>query len=161
MIRIQFLVCTFVLATLALVLPAVAGEKKSESKVKASATATKAGDDGKQTLTITLEIVKGWHIYANPVGDEDFKDNKTLVSVSAREKVVASVKYPEGKIRIEDLGKEKVKIRVYEDKVTIEAIVTRTLGDTSPLQISIDVNACDDNNCLPKGVIKLTVPNTK
>jgi hypothetical protein len=35
------------------------------------------------------------------------------------------------------------------------------MGDTSPLQISIDVNACDANNCLPKGVIKLTVPNTK
>jgi DsbC/DsbD-like thiol-disulfide interchange protein len=137
------------------------GAGKSESKVKASATATKAGDDGKQTVTITLEIVKGWHIYANPVRDEGFEVNKTLVSVSAKEKVVASVKYPEGKIRIEDLGKEKVKIRIYDDKVTIQALVTRTMGDTSPLQISIDVNACDDKNCLPKGVLKLTVPSTK
>jgi hypothetical protein len=35
------------------------------------------------------------------------------------------------------------------------------MGDTSPLQISIDVNACDAKNCLPKSVIKLTVPNAK
>jgi hypothetical protein len=118
MMRIQFLVCTFALATLALVLPAVAGEKKSESKVKASATATKAGDDGKQTVTITLEIVKGWHIYANPVGDEDFEVNKTGVAISAKEKVEVSVKYPAGKVKIEKLGKE-VKLRIYEDKVTI------------------------------------------
>src|ERR1017187_6268699 len=66
--------------SLAVMLPAQAGQK-SESKVKASATATKAGDDGKQTVTITLEIVKGWHIYANPVGAEDFEGNKTSVTI--------------------------------------------------------------------------------
>jgi hypothetical protein len=145
--------------SLALILPVEAGGN-SESKVKATATATKAGDDGKQTVTITLEMVKGWHIYANPVGAVEFEANKTVVAISAKEKVVASVKYPEGKVKIEKLDKE-VKMRIYEDKVTIQAFVTRTMGDTSPLQISIDVNACDANNCLPKGVLKLTVPITK
>jgi DsbC/DsbD-like thiol-disulfide interchange protein len=146
--------------SLALMLPAQAGQK-SESKVNASATATKAGDDGKQTVTITLEIAKGWHIYANPVGTEDLEGNKTVVTIGAKEKVVVSVKYPEGKVKLEKLGKEEVKLRIYEDKVTIQAAVTRTMGDSSPLQISIAVNACDKNNCLPMGVVKLTVPSTK
>ena len=40
----------------------------------------------------------------------------------------------------------------------IEAAVQRTKGDTSPLEITIDVNACDDKNCLAPGKIKLMVP---
>jgi len=60
---------------------------KSDSKVKAKAVVGKAGADGKQTLTITLEIEKGWYIYANPVGDEDFEPNKTRVTVKAKDKV--------------------------------------------------------------------------
>jgi DsbC/DsbD-like thiol-disulfide interchange protein len=131
---------------------------KSDSKVKASAKATKAGADGKQTITITLEIEKGWYIYGNPVGAEDFDGNKTNVAVSAKEKVVASVKYPEAKVKVEKIGKEELRINIYEDKVIITAQVTRTMGDASPLQISIDVNSCNKGTCLAPGKVKLTVP---
>jgi len=131
---------------------------KSDSKVKATAKATKPGDDGKQTVTITLEIEKGWYIYGNPVGAEDFDANKTNVAVSAKEKVLASVKYPEAKVKIEKIGKEELKINIYEDKITITALVTRTMGDASPLQISIDVNSCNKGTCLAPGKVKLTVP---
>jgi DsbC/DsbD-like thiol-disulfide interchange protein len=131
---------------------------KSDSKVKATAKATKAGADGKQTVTITLEIEKGWYIYGNPVGAEDFDGNKTVVAVSAKEKVLASVKYPEAKVKIEKIGKEELKINIYEDKVIITAQVTRTMGDASPLQISIDVNSCNKGTCLAPGKVKLTVP---
>src|SRR5882672_57789 len=81
------------------------GSKKSDSKVKASATATKI-TDGKQTVTITMEIEKGWYLYANPVGSEDFEGNKTNVSIKAKEKVAAKVKYPEGTPKVEKIGKE-------------------------------------------------------
>ena len=100
------------------------GGQKSESKVKPTATASKAGDDGKQTVTITLEIDKGWHIYANPVGAEGFEDNKIDVAIKAKEKVVASVKYPEGKVKNDVIGKKKVQLRIYENKVIIQATVT-------------------------------------
>lgn len=147
--------------SLALMLPAEAGEK-SDSKVKASAKASKAGDDGKQTITITLETVKGWHIYANPVGWERMEENRTVVTCKAKEKLIVSVKYPEGVVKTTtDEKKQEVKYRAYEGQVTIQAMVTRTMGDTSPLQISINVNACDANTCLFPGVVKLTVPSTK
>ncbi len=149
--------CIGLLATWMAVCPLDAGEK-SDTKVKATATTTKAGNDGKQTVTITLEVDKGWYIYANPVGKEDSEPNKTNVAFTAKEKVVADVKYPTGKVRFEMLAGEKVKFNVYEGKVTIQAVVTRTMGDGSPLQISIGVNSCNGNVCLFPGKVKLTVP---
>jgi DsbC/DsbD-like thiol-disulfide interchange protein len=152
------LVCVLCSALALFATPEAQAGDKSDSKVKATAKATKAGDDGKQTVTLTLEIEKGWYIYANPVGAEDFEGNKTRVAVSAKEKVAASVKYPAGKVKVEKIGKEELKIHIYEDKVTIQAVVTRTMGDSSPLQISIDVNSCNKGTCLPPGKLKLTVP---
>lgn len=133
---------------------ATAGGVKSDSKVKATATATKPVADGKQTVTITLEIEKGWYIYANPVGDEDFEGNKTRVNIKAKDKVMANVAYPTGKVKVDG----KFKFNIYEDKVTIQAVVFRTAGDSSPLQLSIDVNSCNKGTCLLPGVVKLTVP---
>ena len=48
--------------------PAFAAPLKSDSVVKATAAAAKPDADGKQTVTLTLAIDKGWHLYANPVG---------------------------------------------------------------------------------------------
>ena len=127
---------------------------KSDSKVKASFKASKIGADGKQTVSITLEIEKGWYIYANPVGDEDFEGNKTRVTVKAKDKLNFQVNYPTGKTKIED----KIKLNIYEEKVTIETTVQRAVGDTSPLQFSIDVNSCNKGTCLLPGTVKLTVP---
>jgi DsbC/DsbD-like thiol-disulfide interchange protein len=154
MFRIQFLLCTFALATLALVLPVMAGEK-SDAKVKATAKASKVGADGKQTVTITIDIDKDWYIYANPVKSEDFEDNKTRVTIKAKEKLEADVLYPAGKTK--EYG--KIKMNIYEKSVVIEAIVKRSAGDTSPLQVSIDVNSCSAKGvCLQPGTVKLTVP---
>jgi len=153
-----FTLGTFVIVTAGLVMNADAGGlKKSDSKVKATATATKI-ENGKQTVTITLDIEKGWYLYANPVGAEDFEGNKTNVSIKAKDKVQAKVKYPEGTPKVEKIGKEEIKISIYEDKVTIQAEVARVKGDTSPLQISIDVNSCNKGTCLPPGTVKLMVP---
>jgi len=154
MFRIQFLLCTFALATLALVLPVMAGEK-SDAKVKATAKASKIGADGKQTVTITIDIDKDWYIYANPVNAEDFEDNKTRVTIKAKEKVEAEVVYPAGKVKVAG----KIKTNIYEKSVVIQAIVKRAAGDTSPLQVSIDVNSCSQKGvCLLPGTVKLTVP---
>jgi uncharacterized protein len=154
MIRLQFLPAAFAVAGLALVLPVQAGEK-SDAKVKATAKASKLGADGKQTVTITIDIDKDWYIYANPVKSEDFEDNKTRVTIKAKEKVDANVLYPAGK----EKAYGKIKMNIYEKSVVIEALVKRSPGDTSPLQVSIDVNSCSQKGvCLLPGTVKLTVP---
>ena len=155
------LAALFLFAIFATIVPwhADAGGKfeKSDSKVKATATASKIGADGKQTVTIELAIEKGWHLYANPVNhNNDFLNgNKTVVKIAAKEKLQSfSVKYPEGKTKVD--GKDSYD--VYTGVVKLQAVVVRAKGDTSPLEINVAVNACDKSVCLDRGTLKLTAP---
>ncbi|MBM3994664.1 MAG: hypothetical protein FJ303_11000 [Planctomycetes bacterium] len=146
-----------IIAMLGFVIIASANEtgiEKSDSKVKAKATAGKIDADGNQTVTITLDIAKGWHLYANPVRhNNDFLNgNKTVVKIAAKDKVSIKPKYPEG-MTVKDKDEE---YDVYKGVVKIDVQVIRTKGDTSPLEISINVSACDDKACLAPGVVKLT-----
>jgi hypothetical protein len=128
-----------------------AGVKKSDSKVKVTAKATRPDDAGKQTVTVTFVIDKGWHIYANPVGNKDLAETQTSVTVAATGKPEVKVTYPPGKvIRDEVVGA----YRVYEGKVSVQATVVRGKGDTSPLDVSVRFNACDDKGCLPPATLK-------
>jgi thiol:disulfide interchange protein len=141
---------------LALGAGAVAQGKRSDNVVKAKATASKLGDDGKQVVTITLEIDPKYHLYANPVGLEDFKDNETTVSVTGKNKPESvKVDYPAGETK-----KDKTvgDYKIYKKSVTIKATVQRAKGDTGPLDVTIKVQACDEKACLMPGKIKLSVP---
>lgn len=132
--------------------------KTSDTKVKATATTTKISPDGKQIVTLTLDIEKGWYIYANPINtnSDTLKPNQTRVSLKAKEKIETSVKYPAGKQKKDK--ETKTEFDIYEDRIVIRVEVTRTMGDASPLQVSISVNACNKGECLMTGTVKLTVP---
>ena len=134
-----------------------AGGTKSDSEVKVSASVTKPDAAGKQALTITLVHNKGWHSYANPVGNEDFDSNKTIVTVLAQGKPVdAKIDYPVGKVtKDKTVGDYKV----YQDKVNIRATIQRARGDVSPLQVQVRIQACHEKGvCLLPATVKLTVP---
>jgi DsbC/DsbD-like thiol-disulfide interchange protein len=142
------------LACLALL--AAAPARKSDAVVKITPTATKPDADGNQVLTLELDVEKGWHLYANPVGNEDLADSQVSVSVTAKEKPESvKVEYPEGKLKKDaTLGDYKI----YEDKVTIKAQVRRAKGDTGPLDVSVKLQACDKGSCLLPATVKLSVP---
>lgn len=129
-------------------------KKDSSGKVNVKATASKIGADGTQTITLNLTIEKGWYIYANPVGNEDFKGNETTVKVISKP-APAEVKtnYP--------AGQKYDTYNVYKEQVTLTTVVRRAAGDTAPLQLSIHVNSCSSDSmiCLLPGEIKVTVPN--
>src|SRR5437870_4600761 len=82
--------------------------------VKVQAAAGKADTADKQVVVVNVSIEKGWHIYANPVGNEDLAEAKTVVSIKAAGKPVsAKVNYPAGTSHTEKgIGTYKV----YEDK---------------------------------------------
>jgi DsbC/DsbD-like thiol-disulfide interchange protein len=145
------------LAGLALTLAATsvfAQGLKSDSKVKATAKADKPDADGKQVVTLTLTIEKGWHLYANPVGLEDLESSKTTVTVSAKVKPEeVKIEYPAGKSIKDAVGEYKV----YEDKAEIKIIVRRAKDDTSPLELAVKLQACSDKTCLLPAEIKLKV----
>jgi DsbC/DsbD-like thiol-disulfide interchange protein len=129
----------------------------SAKKVKVRASATKPDDKGNQVVTVNVSIDPGWHLYANPVehNKETFNRNKTNLSFSSKVKLAAiKIEYPPGKL-LKD-GEDQYKI--YEGDVTMRAIVKRFRGDTSPLEWTLDVSACNKDTCLPRGSITFKVP---
>jgi len=141
---------------LAAALASVVGARTSDKKVKATATADKAGADGKQVVTITLEIDPAYYIYANPVENAVFEPTKTTVTVTGKNKPESvKIDYPPGEVMT---LKEAGEYKVYKGKVTIKATVQRARGDSGPLEVNVKVYACDKDSCLPPGNIKLTVP---
>jgi DsbC/DsbD-like thiol-disulfide interchange protein len=132
---------------------AQAGAKKSDAVVKASATATEPGADGKQVLTLTLQIEDGWHLYANPT-PPDFPGIPTTVTIDKVRPQDLKVEYPPGKLVKDAVVGDH---QVYEGKVTIKAVVQRARGEAGPLDVNVRVQACTDKQCLLPGTIKLTV----
>jgi len=126
---------------------------KSDSVVKATAAAGKVGPDGKQTVTLTLAIDKGWHLYANPVGNADLASVQTIVKAAAKGSLGdVKVDYPAGtKVKDSDLGD----YMVYEDQAVIAVNVTRAAGDDSPVELTVKVQACNKNTCLLPAEMKV------
>jgi DsbC/DsbD-like thiol-disulfide interchange protein len=130
--------------------------KKSDAVVKVTAKGGKVDGDGKQTVTITAQIDKGWHIYANPVGEDSLKPVQTVVTVTGKEKLQdVKLDYPTGKV-VKDADL-KIEYKVYEGKVEIAAHVQRAKGDTGPLEVSVKIQACSDKNCLLPATVKVPV----
>src|SRR5262245_35173661 len=77
--------------------PAAAQAQKSDSVVKATARADKPDGDGNQTVTITLEVDKPWHLYANPVGNDMLTAAQTSVRFLTKVED-AKFDFPAGKI---------------------------------------------------------------
>ena len=135
----------------AVVVPVSAQPKGSDSVVKATATASKPDADGKETVTITLTIDPKYHLYANPVGNEDFTSNQVVVSFENG--VASKITYPAGEV-------EKDKIvgdyKVYHGKATITALVKRS-KPTDPIEVAVKVQACSKKSCLMTSTIKVSV----
>jgi DsbC/DsbD-like thiol-disulfide interchange protein len=128
-------------------------QKKSDAVVKTSVAYDDKAVDGKQVVTITLDIEKGWHLYANPVGNADLTDSQTTVAINAKGKPAdAKVEFPAGK---EVVDKVVGNYKVYEGKVTINATVTRAKGDTGPLEVVLKFQACNEKQCLLPATVKV------
>ncbi|MBI1913383.1 MAG: hypothetical protein HYS12_01290 [Planctomycetes bacterium] len=126
----------------------------SDSVVKATAKASKPDDKGNQNVTITLDITDNrYHLYANPVGNDSLKSTQTTVRFTSKLEGNAKVEYPEGKLIKDDVVGD---YKIYEGTVTIKAKVRRTKGDTSPLALTIKLQACTKSTCLLPATVKLT-----
>jgi uncharacterized protein YyaL (SSP411 family) len=131
---------------------------KSESVVKVTAAADKADVSGKQVVTITLEIEKDWHTYANPVENDMLEPVQTEVKIAGKNKPkTIEVKYPKGKKVIDPAAGD---YSSYEGKIEIKATVERPNDDREPLEVSVKFIACSEKlkQCLLPANLKLTVP---
>jgi uncharacterized protein len=156
MTRIQAYWCwAAALAVLFAVGPGQAQAQKSDSKAKVTATAEKPGADGKQVVTVTMDIEPGWHAYANPVGSDDLVPSQTKVTIESKNKLEdVQIEYPPGK-EVRDKSAESGKYYSYEGKVTIKATVKRAPGDSEPLTVKVRFQTCTDKECLMIATVEL------
>jgi uncharacterized protein YyaL (SSP411 family) len=149
-----------------------AGGKKAETKVdpepkkdaritsadvvKAMATLGPPDKDGKRALSVTLQIDKPWHTYANPVENDELEGARTTVDVYAGgKKLPAKIDYPKGMAEKDEKGAE---YRVYAGEVTITGTVTA--ADATDFEVRIKVQACttgENGRCLQGATLKLPV----
>jgi DsbC/DsbD-like thiol-disulfide interchange protein len=154
---VQRVVAAAVLLAGALLLAAgpSADARGKKTYTKVTATATRPDAEGRQVVTVTMDIEKPWHAYANPVENEMLESAKTTVTITSKTKLEeVKITYPPGKAHVD--GKETM--RIYEGKVSITAQVRRAKGDTGPLNVKVQYMTCDDKQCLPPETVKLTVP---
>jgi DsbC/DsbD-like thiol-disulfide interchange protein len=152
--RIAFRAATLALMFATAAATAQAQGKKSDSVVKAEAKADKLAADGTQVVNVTLTIDKGWHLYANPVGNMDLVDNQTLVTVSSKNRLQdVKVEYPAGSVVKDNVVGD---YKVYEGTVTIKATVRRAKGDADALDVAVKLQACSKTQCLLPATVKTT-----
>ena len=142
-------------ASMLLCPPMLAAAKTSSDMVKVEVAAGKIAADGTQEVTLTLNVEDGWHLYANPVGNDDLASAQTTVKISGATKPKdVKIAYPKGKV-VKDATVGDYS--TYEGKVVIKARVSRAKDDTGPLEVSIKLQACNEKTCLPPGTVKLKV----
>lgn len=132
-------------------------EKKSTAKttdkvVTVTAKAEKPAADGTQKVNVTVKIEKGYHIYANPIGNDDLDNNKSVLTVSGADLV--SVDYPKGKTIVDKVLGD---YNTYEKEITITAKIKRKAGATGNVEANLKCQACTDKSCLPAITIKTKV----
>lgn len=143
------------LAFSAIALAQTGGKKTTESVVKVKAKADKPAADGTQTVTVTLTIERGWHIYANPPGNDDLKSSQTVVTISGADKpATTKTNYPKGKTVKDALVGDYA---TYEGTAEVKLTIKRPLGGKGALEAAVKCQACNDKSCLPAATIKVNV----
>jgi hypothetical protein len=109
--------------------------------------------DGKRKVTVTLTVAKDWHVYANPVGSDQFAENRTELAVFVGgTEAKADVAYPKGK-QVEDpvVGK----YAIYEG--TVELTATVPADKDATVECRVKVNACSEKTkvCLKPSTLRL------
>ncbi len=111
-----------------------AARKYVANRVQVSAEAGKIDNAGRQAISLSLQIEKGWHLLANPSGLPDLERYETRVTVEGKGVSAVKVVYPRG-IEVEDevLGKWKK----YEGKVGIRIELQRDGRAGEPVEIRV------------------------
>jgi DsbC/DsbD-like thiol-disulfide interchange protein len=128
--------------------------RRSADVVNVTAGADAPGADGRQVITVTLAVAKGWHVYANPVGNEELGP-PTTVAVEGKDAADVRVEYPVGELNRDGVVGDYF---TYEGTVRVRVNVRRTAGD-SPLTIKVRFRADRPGGpCFGPSTVMLSVP---
>jgi uncharacterized protein YyaL (SSP411 family) len=123
--------------------------RASEDVVKAALAVT--NEKGRRKAVVTLTVADGWHIYANPVDQEQLLESQTELTILVDGKAVKSeVIYPKGKPHTDASGSTYA---VYEGKVELTSMVEAAAA--SKVEARIKLTACKDGKCLLPSVLRI------
>ena len=113
--------------------------------------------DGLETYHVSIYVAKGWHIYANPVGNDKLAASATRVEIRADGKKLGhhETTYPKGTKQKSELGE----YRVYQGEVSIPTVLAHDqIKDAKAIAARVTITACNDKVCLKPATITV---NTK
>jgi hypothetical protein len=130
---------------------------KAEFPVTMDVVAGRRDAEGKQRIVVTLTIKKGHHIYANPTGNRDFDEVKSILRVEGKNiaKDVA-ITYPKGEVVKDQVIGD---FWIYTGKVQMEAVVQRQTDEDAPLTVTVRLYPHNDAGCFWRiTLLKKSVP---
>jgi len=113
--------------------------------------------DGLETVHVVISVAKGWHVYANSVGNDTLAESATKVEIRADGKKPAyhDATYPKGLRKKSELGEYDV----YEGTVGIPVVLARDqIKDAKAITARVTITACNDKVCLKPATVTV---NTK
>jgi uncharacterized protein YyaL (SSP411 family) len=124
--------------------------KESAEVVKAELKLGEKTATGDRTFTLTLAVSPGWHLYANPVGDDTLLDSQTDVAVMlGKSATTVPITYPKGRVITDSSG---AKYAVYEGSV---AITGKLPAGQEEVELRVKLTACKEGGCLRQSVLKV------
>jgi DsbC/DsbD-like thiol-disulfide interchange protein len=141
---------------LAFALSASAQSNDSSKVVKVSIQPEASSTTEQKSFTITLEIAKGWHVYANPVGNPDLASVQTNISVKSEGTTLpAKVTYPAGML-VQDAIVGNYSTYEGTVKIKVTAPLPRNQGQAP--EVVVKYQACNEKSCLAPAVANLKLP---
>ncbi len=107
--------------------------------------------DGLETHIVTITVAKGWHIYANPVGNDKLIESATVIELRADGKKLMhhELTYPKGEAKKGPLGD----YRVHEGAVGFSVVVKYDETNGKKMTARVTVVACNDKECLAPATV--------
>ncbi len=130
----------------------------NQSLVKAAAKVKKPMKGNQVDVEVTVIVAAGWHINANPAGQDNLIPTTITVAEDAAVEV-SEVKYPIGKSVIFEFSPDPV--NVYEDSFTIPLMLKQkpstTINKNVPIILKLDYQPCNETECLFPQTLEITL----
>lgn len=124
-------------------------DNSTQSLLTATAKVKTAAKNEQIGVEVKVKIAEGWHINANPAGQDNLIPTTISVGEDAPVEIV-EVKYPEGKSVQFEFSPES--LNVYEKTLTISLKMKQradvTIKKDVPIILKLNYQACNDTECL-------------
>ncbi len=135
-----------------------ANPRMSTDVTKSTVEIGAANDKGERVVTVKITIAKPWHIYANPVENDDLEFSKTEAGLRFEKKpLTIKPLYAAGKAYKDKIGEKVIEYKVYEDETTIKFTLPK---DTKADEVRLKIVACtggENGRCLAPSTISLPI----